>query len=290
MSKFVFITDTHFTSSSNVRAGDLHKDQIDKLRWVVDFANKENATLLHSGDFFDKPSVPDFVKSSVIEELKRLNNGCLAISGNHDWLYGSDEREYRTSFNVLVTSGVVEKLIEKELDDVVLTSRLPLLDREKPQILLFHGFLNQEDGLCTLRFQDLSCDTESLVLLGHDHVPYQDETYKGSTIVRAGSFTRGVRNDSAERIPQALLIEVRDGRIFHSYHDIETAKQVEFLFKSKQNKVEKTDISYSSIIEQIKGASKSKDNLSEALKLVTDDMTVSYIEESINEYNLKNQK
>lgn len=290
MSKFVFITDTHFTSSSNVRAGDLHKDQMDKLRWVVDFANKNKAILLHSGDFFDKPSVPDFVKSAVIDELRRLEYGCLAISGNHDWLYGSEEREYRTSFNVLVAAGVVEKLIQKEYEDVIITSKLPLLDNDKPQILLFHGFLNQEDGLCTLRFQDLSCSTESLVLLGHDHVPYPDETYKGSSIVRAGSFTRGVRNDSAERIPQALLIEVKEGKIFYTSHDIETAKQVEFLFKSKQRKVEKSDISYSSIIEQIKGASKSKDNLSDALKLVTDDVTVAYIEESINQYNLNNQK
>jgi DNA repair exonuclease SbcCD nuclease subunit len=50
--KFIHITDTHFTGSSNTRVGDYLEDLLEKFRFVVARANTTGATLLHSGDIY----------------------------------------------------------------------------------------------------------------------------------------------------------------------------------------------------------------------------------------------
>lgn len=291
MRKFVHITDTHFTSSSNVRAGDLFKDQIDKLKWVVAYANANNADILHSGDFFDKPSVPDFVKTGVIEVLKNLRGKCYVIWGNHDTLYGSSERNYRTSLKVLAEAGVVVPVNGRiDLGECILSSEKPIQTAEKPMIVLFHGFLNNMDGDNCIQFHELLADSKVLLLLGHDHVKYEPLAYKDMMIYRPGSFTRAIRNDSADRIPECLLIKADEKGFEVIERPIEQAKQVELLFKDKQAKVVKSEITYQDIIEQIKNASKEKDNLKEALRMVTDEATIMYIDNAIEEYNQKHNK
>ena len=52
MMQFVFITDTHITSSSKVRTGDVVDDIAAKLQYVVDYCNNHDAILLHGGDLF----------------------------------------------------------------------------------------------------------------------------------------------------------------------------------------------------------------------------------------------
>lgn len=290
--KFTFITDTHFTSSSNVRAGDYLKDLVDKLAWVVDRTNELEARLLLAGDVFDKPSVPDCVKTQVIRQLKRLDRVPMTCIGNHDRLYNSDERFERTSLSVLEEAGCLDVLQAGDrylIDGTVVSSKLPLKsDEDHLQILLWHGFLNKEDGLNTIKFTDLLCDTPAVVLLGHDHCEYEPMEYRGCKIYRPGSFARGVRNDSAERIPQMLLID-EEGNV--TSEPIGVAKQVEFLFKSKVSKVSKSQVSYEDIINQIKSSAKTGDNLTEALKLVTDNPDViDYIDNAIELYNQSKNK
>lgn len=290
--KFTFITDTHFTSSSNVRAGDFHKDQMDKLQWCVDFTNENDAILLCAGDVFDKPSVADFVKTDVLHILKQLNHPMITIYGNHDILWASEERNYRTSLALTEETEFVKVLKDDmEVDGVILTKNKPLLSKDKPQIMLYHGFLNIEDGVNTVNLTDLQCDTPSLVLLGHDHCVYEDLQYKGSTVIRPGSFTRGIRTDSADRIPEILLIEVEGTQFKVTKHPILAAKQVELLFKSKTRSVEKSQVSYNEIIEQLKKSQMEENSLIEAVKLVTDDQRVhGYIENAVQEQYLKHNK
>jgi DNA repair exonuclease SbcCD nuclease subunit len=265
---------------------------MEKLQWCVDFTNNNDATLLISGDVFDKPSVADYVKTDVIAELKRLKNIPIVIYGNHDILWASEERNYRTSLAVLESAGIVKVLKDDvDLGEVILTKRKPLLTADKPQIMLFHGFLNQEDGVNTLLFADIQCDSKALVLLGHDHVVYDDVDYKGATIIRPGSFTRAIRTDAADRIPEIVLIDVKDGSFETSKHPILAAKQVELIFKSKRKGIEKSKVSYDSIIAQLKQANQTDASLTESLKLVTDSQEViGYIDNAVNEVTLKQNK
>lgn len=294
MSRFVFTTDWHFAAGSNVRAGDYLKDLCDKLEYVVQFANEHDAQLLDGGDFFDKPTVPDFVKTKLIKILSKANKPILAVRGNHARLYNNDEFNDRTSLTMLAACGSLEELDELgqvEFDDCIVTSRLPLLTADKPQILIRHGFLNKEDGLNTVMLDMLQAESKALALLGHDHEVYKPVTYKKTTIYRPGSASRGIRNDSADRIPTLLYIVVEDGDFRVETYEIETAKSIELIFKDKQTKLTKTSVSsYEDIISQIKKASKTQENLQDCLKMVTDDTAIAYIDNAIEEYNNKIKK
>ena len=77
MSKFIFITDLHITSTCSIRTGDVLEDICNKLDYVVKFANKHKMPIVIGGDIFDKPTVPDFVKGSaakVFRKATRMTN------------------------------------------------------------------------------------------------------------------------------------------------------------------------------------------------------------------------
>lgn len=281
---FIHITDTHFALTSNVRTGDLLDDLLIKLDYVINKANEWNCMILHSGDFFDKPTAPDIVKTKLLRSLRNLKHPLVTIPGNHDRLFGSDERYDRTSLSVMEEAGALKILRSPlELEDCVITTGKPVVDTPsgKPQIVLFHGFLNQEDGLNTFFCQDILTDQRCLVLLGHDHSPYPSVPYRNSIILRPGSFLRGVRNDSSDRIPTFLRIGVRKGDFILKTYPIEVAKQVELLFKRKLAVLEKSDVSYTELIYALKQSSEEQMTLSKALKLVTSDNIVEFIESKI---------
>lgn len=283
MIRFAHITDTHFAVSSNVRAGEYLDDLIEKFDWVIDWCNKNKAILIHSGDFFDKPSVPDIVKSRVIASLRRLETECYCIPGNHDRLWGSDERIDRTSLNLLRAAGLVHVLLPGDLiefDDCVLTCNRPLPPLGKPQVVLYHGFLNQEDGMNTFMFQDVINNDPTIILLGHDHVEYELVTHRNATFYRPGSFARGIRNESADRIPQLLDIKVNimdDNPFTVVSTPIEVAKQVELLFKAKIEHIKKSEVSYDTLIQEINKQTSESLSLESALKMVTTEEVTSYI-------------
>lgn len=283
--RFVAITDTHYTLSSSVRTGSYLDDLIEKTDWVVSLANSLDATIIHSGDFFDKPTVPDEVKSRVVESYRRCKHTPKVIVGNHDRLYGSDEYNHRTSLYLLAQTGVIDMNFPQVYDDCVLCSERPLLNHPSglPLINLWHGFLNHEDGLSTFNLEDIVSDTPNLLLLGHDHVPYAPVQYKKTEVYRAGSFVRAIRNDSSDRTPEVLIIEIVDGVPVVTPKPIEVAKEVELLFKHKVATQEKTSISSYSDIVALLTLDKENLTLFKALEQVTDMDTINFIKEKLNQ-------
>lgn len=275
MADYVFITDTHFTASSNVRVGDYFQDLKDKLSYVVEKANEWNATIIHSGDFFDKPSVADFVKSEVSEILQKAIHKPFVIYGNHDTLFNNPEKNYKTSLNVLITNGVVKLLTKVEFEDHILTSQIPVEELGKPQIVLYHGFLNSSDKYNNLTFADIQTTSPTLVLLGHDHVPYDDVEMGNITYSRIGSFARAIRNDSEQRNPQMLRVRVTKDKIVKKLYPIK-CKDFQLIFKEKKQKVENL-VDYSDLIEQIRSADTRDLSLMDAVRMVADENTVHYI-------------
>lgn len=274
MSQYVFITDSHFNSHSNVRNGDVLDDLIQKFDWVIDYCNTHDCILLHGGDVFDKPSVPDFVKARVLKSLTKLETKALFISGNHDLLWNNPEFKYRTSYNVLGAANRCQDIDNKsvEFDDVIITNQVPVETRNKPQIVLFHGFLNQEDGRCTFRFTDINTDDNVCILLGHDHVQYDVLKYTDKIkIIRPGSFLRGIRNDEAIRTPQIVHLVVRDGKILHKMVDIDAARDANGIFKTKKVTITKAQQSatYDKIIESIRNSDNTNLTFKQAMQQVS---------------------
>lgn len=290
---FVWITDSHFMSASSVRTGDVLEDSISKLKWVVDYCISHNAVLLHSGDLFDKPSVPDMVKSPVIAELKRLPNPCIAVSGNHDDLYGSAEYAYKTSFNVLETSGVIHNLNGDVLDlgDVIISNQLPIADRGKPQIVLYHGFLNTQDKL-NVSFGDIQNKNDQVyLLLGHDHAEYEPVVFNTTKIFRTGSFLRVSREESSLRVPKILHIKLIDGVLKSKLVPIDVARPAEEVFRTKLFSISKAkqSITYESIINQIKQVNQNKLTLKDAVLQVSTEDVYNYIHNLLEENKLNCQ-
>lgn len=294
MSSFVFITDLHIKSSSKVRSGDVLDDICNKLNFVIDYCNSNDCSLLIGGDVFDKPSVPDYIKSRVMSIFTKSKNRIYTIPGNHDRLYDNPEYSFKTSYNVLTSAHIFQDLDSTEfldLDDVILTSHVPVVTRNKPQIVIFHGFLNQDDGRNTFRFTDLQSTDNTLVLLGHDHCVYDDIRFKDNIkIVRPGSFLRGERADAQNRIPQLVHIVVRDGKLLTKKVNIKCRASAE-IFKTKTLEITKSQqhATYDMIIEQIKNAQSSDMTLEQALSQVADSVVVNYALSLLSEFNINKQ-
>ena len=282
MSRFVFVTDLHITDKSNVRTGDILTDICDKLDYVVDYANQTKSIILIGGDVFDHPSVPDYVKVRVASIFKKAKNKILTIAGNHDIHYNNVEFNHRTSYNLFVEFGVFEDIDGKSVDcgDVVISSTLPIKSVGKPQIVMYHGFYNVEDGWCTCKTSDvITTQDECVVLLGHDHSVYPVENPRNNVrVYREGSFLRGIRTDDQKRIPNMVCLSVENGKIDVRLEPIKCREASEiFEAKSFAFTPSQTRKSYADVIEKIKDAHNSDLTLESALKQVTTPDVVDYI-------------
>lgn len=276
MRNFVFITDTHFCTKSNVRTGDYLDDLTKKLDWVVNYCNANNAALLHAGDWFDTPSVPDIVKASVIRCLVKCKYGVYAINGNHDTLYSNRDFMLKTSFNILVESGIVHDLDcgDIEFDDCVLTSAKPIKADQRPVIALSHGILNGDEEQWSFKFTDIEPNANDLlVLLGHDHLQYDDLQFgTHTTIIRPGSFARDERTKEHMRIPQLVHITVDNNKLSYKYVDIAAARPCTDIFKTREAAVSETEkaASYAEVISQLASARTNQMTFQEALASVSE--------------------
>lgn len=293
---FVFITDSHFKASSNVRSGEYLEDLAVKLQYVVAYCNKHNAILLHGGDFFDKPSVPDVVKNRILPILMGLKTKCYIVSGNHCLLYNSQEFNYKTSYQTFVSAGLFHDMDNSTVDlgECIITNETPIINRGKPQLVLFHGFLNQEDGKNTLYFQDIANDIQDKVyiLLGHDHTVYEPLQYSSNVkIFRPGSFSRQTREDASIRMPELLHIRVQDDSLQFKTKLIETARPAEEIFKTKLKNITKSQQreTYDDIIRQIRNAGAGEMSLSQALQTVAGEDVCEFAEKLLTDKRLSEQ-
>lgn len=82
---FLFLTDTHFRNESPIhRTDNIFETQLEKLRWILEFAKKNNAQIIHGGDMFHKPSPPDIVGNRVAQLFDEFGIDVYYILGNHD--------------------------------------------------------------------------------------------------------------------------------------------------------------------------------------------------------------
>lgn len=287
--KFVFITDLHITGVCNVRYGDPTEDIRQKLAFVVDYCNENDAQLLIGGDLFDKSIVSDSVKSAIAPEFIRLKHRAISINGNHDRMYDNDDFEYKTSYNVFTSHGVITDITNAEIQfgNVVVTNKLPIADRGLNQIVIFHGFLNLEDGRNTFHTSDLTVKTDKVrVFLGHDHTVHEPIVVGNAEIHRIGSFFRMDRTEESNRIPQMAVIDGDTMEV--TYLPITASRSADDVFKVRLDTAKeetKCVLTYESLMRHLSGNTQEESTLIEALRQVTDDDTIRYIEMLMAEHN-----
>lgn len=297
MSRFLFITDLQIKASNNVRTGDYLTDICAKLEWVVHYANSIQANIIIGGDIFDKPSVPDLVKSKLIRTLINLNDSLsiYSIQGNHDSLWNSSEYNFKTSYGLMCDIGLFKDFTDSTivLDDVVLSNQLPVKNQTLPQIFVYHGFLNVEDGKWTFRYQDIesTVKNQTYVLLGHDHVEYDPLQFNEQIqIFRPGSFARVTREEPSMRQPKLLEIRVEDGKMKRRFVEIPARPFTEIFF-AKQTTVTKSQQreTYEDVIAQIKNANVQNMSFKDALESVASEDVCNYVFKSLEEKRYENQ-
>lgn len=288
MLDFVFITDLHI-GVNNVRSGSVVEDILRKLDFVKDYTNKYGAQLLIGGDIFDKPTVPDVIKIPFIKKFLEFNKKPFVVYGNHDTLFASAKNNYKTTLQLFIEAGVFRILTSVDLQELFLTAELPLKNVGKPQLVMYHGFLNKEDGKNTVLLQDLQTTDNTLVLLGHDHVVYDEVQFGTVKVLRPGSFLRGIRNGDSKRIPQLVHIKCNGKEFKYRCVPIKTARDASEIFKTKKDEMTKAQRveSYQSVIEAIKLASSKDISFTEAINTVADEETAVYINQILNECKIK---
>lgn len=294
---FCFVTDSHIGGGANVRTGDVYQDLYNKFNFIKDYCNQKGCRLLIGGDVFDKPTIADVYKTPFLKLFLQFDAKPLIVRGNHCTLFNSRDNDYKTTMQLFIEAGAFEELHTLDLGDLVITSELPLKTYGKPQILMYHGFLNKRDGWCSVMLSDLATEDETLALLGHDHVVYEPVTLGTVRVLRPGSLLRGIRNDESNRVPNLLHIRYnpspKEGELHLKYKvvPISVARDPSEIFKTKQvtlNTAERYS-SYEAIIEQISKCSNDELTLVDAVKTVSDYEVASYVEEMLNESLINNK-
>lgn len=251
--KLCFVSDLHITTSAPFRVGDPLSDVLSKLEYVIEYANARDALILMGGDIFDKPTIPYEAYTRVCSVLSKAKYTPLAIKGNHDQLFRCDDNDKKTTLYNAFSIGVLKELNGTvDLGSCYVTSDKCLVNRDKPQILVFHGFLNTKDGKHTLYADDLTgVTTPTLVLLGHDHVEYEPVTIGACTVYRIGSLFRNRRVETSDRNPKMLFIEV-SGNDFNTELVSVPCKSVLEIFRETSGKADKSeDSDYTELISEL---------------------------------------
>lgn len=284
--KYVFITDVHARSSCPVREGNVLEDIANKLMFVVEYANSINADILIGGDFIDKPTVPNIVLNTLNPILLRAKGTVYDVHSNHPTLFDNVEHNEKTSREVMISSRVLTHLEEPlDLGSHILTATIPLQNVGKPQILVYHGFLNQKDGIYCVMFSDIAVTDPTVVLLGHDHVEYQDLNVGNARIIRPGAFLRGIRNDESNRKPKLVEITIYDDNTI-STHKVEIpARNPDEIFHTKVNVVKTAEIrkTYDDVITQLLNTSNKEVTFLEAVKEIARPDVFLYLENILNQ-------
>lgn len=82
---FIHFTDTHFRTKIPInRTDDILESLFAKFEWCLEYAAEMGAKIIHTGDLFHTPNVPDFVATRVVRLFKKYESEVYFIIGNHD--------------------------------------------------------------------------------------------------------------------------------------------------------------------------------------------------------------
>ena len=181
---------------------------LEKLEYIVEQANSNNAITIFLGDLFNAVNMPMNYFYRVVDVFKKFNKVPLIIAGNHDFPRNNESMLPRTPLGLLNNIGLIEYLQHYEVENKVVIEgshywqQIPKAGQESEtaipmkKICVAHCFYEdnfaQEHNLHIKDILELGYD---YYILGHDHTPYEDIEVGNSKIYRIGSLTRGTAAD-----------------------------------------------------------------------------------------------
>lgn len=261
---FVFATDPHATNKwAPSRTDNFLQTILGKLKWVVSFANDNNAHLILGGDTVDRFNTAPEVVNSIIRILRKADKQVYGIIGNHD-IYGHN---YEVINNVILgglfASGIVELLNSDPIfiTDEGITTQLtgvnyiPNIDsnrgiytvkrdpRADKAIHVVHSFLVTKHWP-SLERTSYSVVTEvqtnaDVICTGHEHQGYGIRVFEDTLFTNPGSLGR-ISSSLKEisRQPKVTLIHVYKDHVEAELVDV-PAKPGNEVLSRKQLEAEK---------------------------------------------------
>lgn len=231
--KFVYMTDQHITNKwPQSRLDNYLETILNKVEWVIQFANQEDAYILLGGDLVDRYTCSPEVVNKIISIFRTANKPIFGIVGNHD--------VYAQNFHVLdnvilgtvFKSGIVNLLTADPIfiteDNMVvqLTGANYIPDMEKHKELyqpvrcpdsnwsihIIHSFLIKKHWETLKRQYTLITEVNSsadIILAGHEHQGFGVVEDNGTIFINPGSLGR-ISSSLTEiaRKPCIALIEL----------------------------------------------------------------------------------
>ncbi|MBO7614998.1 MAG: hypothetical protein J6T15_04820 [Bacilli bacterium] len=210
MAKLIFIPDLHLQEySPRSRKDNYPTVVLEKLKWVVDYANSKDAKCIFLGDIFNAVNMPMIYMYRCIEVFKGFKNIPYAIIGNHDVPRNNQELMERSPLGLLEQVGLVEYLQHLEIEGTTVIdgyhyTQVPqkatqLTSTQVPmkKICVAHLFYENPFELeHNLKITDCVNLGYDYYILGHDHTRYETVICPGYKVFRIGSLTRGSANEN----------------------------------------------------------------------------------------------
>ena len=115
MGKFLLLSDIHLLWDNPIgRLDNAHEAQLRKLKFVLDWAEENEATILQAGDFFDRPR-SWYLLPEIMGLVGKYKVDWFMIFGQHDVYLYSQETRSATSLGILEKAGLVHILDESPI-------------------------------------------------------------------------------------------------------------------------------------------------------------------------------
>ena len=221
MSKIYFVPDVHLQEQSPRSRKDSYPSTVlEKLDFIIELANKNDAITIFLGDLFNAVNMPMNYFYRVCDTFKKFKRVPYTIVGNHDFPRNNESLIDRTPIGFLHNIGLIDYLQHYEVEGRVViegshywqkipkATQLTSTNKKMKQICVAHCFY--EDAFAqdhNLHIKDILELGYDYYVLGHDHTPYEDTKVGESIIYRPGSLTRGTANDKQLTRDNVFILE-----------------------------------------------------------------------------------
>ena len=194
-----------------------------KLEWLVQVTNDNNAILAIAGDIFDSAFTRYELTNRVIDLLRKVKNGVVAVPGQHDMNYHS-QNLIDTPYQSLISSKVIKNIHEGlYYQDRVnflgfgFGATIPLENKINAEVLLTHFPITEgappffmEEAMSARDFieQAATYFTGKIIISGDFHQAHVT-THNGVTLFNCGPFYRKEKTQIDVK-PRVYLINPRD--------------------------------------------------------------------------------
>lgn len=241
--KFIFVGDPHFSDVGvSSRLDDYMETSLDKLRFLVDLAQKLKAHLVFAGDTFQQNLYNAYYRSQIRHLMSQAF--CITVIGNHngDTIRSNYSTWKEREVGDFIASGVlmhIDSFREANPNFLGLNAYqykpedLPgkILKADSVQYIFAHSFIDVSSDELSFSSQALKRAFPNLktIFAGHDHQRYEPITYGGVTILRPGSMMRTSSKEDSKRIPSVYFYDTDTDQ--YEEISIACAKPYDMVFK-----------------------------------------------------------